>query len=209
MKKMKKRDILMAIVGVSAILNIVLSRVITGYSPILELFLTIPFYIIILIFYRKTTLITIFTVLTILSQFGYYMVLENIYTLAWLSGPMRIFGSFSFFAGLIGFFVAFALVLQHKTYKFTEMSFFTFSIINYVFFSYFNFYLNNMLITIFGPFEIHIIKMQNVYYGVLLFIEISVMILQVLVIHFLERNKWYEMRLKLKDQEILHSSITK
>ena len=75
---MNRRNILMVIVGITAITNLVLSRVITNYSPILELCLTIPFFLMIIIFYRKTPLITVFCVLTILSQFGYYMVMENI-----------------------------------------------------------------------------------------------------------------------------------
>ncbi len=205
---MKKRDILMAIVAVVALINIIFSRVIDNYPPILQLLMTLPFYIIILIFYRKTSLITIFCVLTILSQFGYYMVLH--YMTLDLINPVaiRVFGSFSFFAGIIGFFVAFALVLQHKTYKFTEVSFLIFSIVNYTFFSYFNFYLLNMLIRIFGPFEIHIIQMQNVYYVIQLMIEIAMAVIQVLLIYYLERNMWYELRLKLRDQEILHSKIT-
>lgn len=205
---MKKRDILMAIVAVVALINIIFSRVIDNYPPILQLLMTLPFYIIILIFYRKTSLITIFCILTILSQFGYYMVLH--YMTLDLINPVaiRVFGSFSFFAGIIGFFVAFALVLQHKTYKFTEVSFLIFSIVNYTFFSYFNFYLLNMLIRIFGPFEIHIIQMQNVYYVIQLLIEIAMAVIQVLLIYYLERNMWYELRLKLRDQEILHSKIT-
>lgn len=204
---MKKRDILMGLVGIAGVVNIIFSRVVSGYPPLLELFLTIPFYIIILIFYRKTKLITAFSIFTILSQFGYYMVLANMQSHAWLDVTMRIFGSFSFFSGLIGFFLAFGLVLQHKTYKFTELSFFAFSILNYVFFSYFTFYLRDMLITIFGPFEIHIIKMFYVYYGVEIAAEISILVLQVLVIFFLERNKLYERRLMLKDKKIMNSSI--
>ncbi|MBI9010567.1 MAG: hypothetical protein JEZ05_11140 [Tenericutes bacterium] len=205
---MKKRDILMAIVGITGLANIVLSKIIGGYPPILELFLTIPFYVIILIFYRKTTLIVIFSVLTILSQFGYYMVLENLASHPGLDGTIRLYASFSFFSGILGFFIAFVLVLQHKTYKFTELSFFAFSIINYVFFSYFTFYLQSMLITIFGPFELHISKMLNVYFGVEIGMEVVVLVLEVLVIFFLERNKWYEHRLLLKDQQIMNSSIT-
>lgn len=205
---MKKRDILMAIVALVAIINIIFSRVVDSYPPILQLLLTLPFYMIILIFYRKTTLITIFCILTILSQFGFYMVLH--YMTLNLLNPIaiRVFGSFSFFAGIIGFFVAFALVLQHKTYKFTEVSFLLFSIVNYTFFSYFNFYLMNLLIRIFGPFEIHIIQMQNVYFVIQLLIEIGMAVIQVLLIYYLERNMWYELRLRLRDQEILHSKIT-
>lgn len=205
---MKKRDILMLIVGITAVVNIVLSRVLNSYSPILELLLTIPFYIIIIIFYRKTLLITIFCVITVLSQFGYYMVLENLGTLSLDSLTMRIFGSFSFFAGIVGFLIAFAITLQHKTYKFIETSFLLFSIVNYVFFSYYNFYFNSYLERIFGPFEVHIIKMYQVYFVVLIVVEIGMAIIQVLMIYFLERNKWYELRLKLRDEEIMRSKIT-
>ena len=195
---MKKRDILMALVAITGILNIVLSRVLNGYPPILELFMTVPFYVLVIIFYRKTKLITIFSVLTILSQFGYYMVLNYLSTHQGLDPTLRLYASFSFFSGIVAFFIAFAVVLQHKTYKFTEITFFSFSIINYIFFSYFTFYFQDMLITIFGPFETHIEKMTNVYIGVELTLEIGVMVLQVLIIFFLERNKWYEHRLMLK-----------
>jgi hypothetical protein len=135
------------------------------------------------------------------------MVLANP-SLPMQSATMRIYGSFSFFCGILGFFVAFGLVLQHKTYKFTELSFFSFSIINYVFFSYFNFYFVNMLVSLFEPNQVHINKMLNVYAGVLLLLEIGVLILEVLVIYFLERNKWFELRLKLRDQERLQEGIT-
>ena len=198
---MKKRNLLMGIVFICAVLNIVLSRVMDNFLPIYTLILTIPFYLIIIIFYRKTKLITIFCVLTILSQFGHYMLLFYSPFFEFSSPLMRVFGSFSFFFGIIGFFVAFALVLQHKTYKFTEISFLSFAIINYVFFSYFNFYFQNLLVRIFGPYEVHIVKMFYVYYGVVLAIEIGVAILQVIVIYFLERNKWYELRIMLKNEE--------
>ncbi len=205
---MNKRNILMIIVGITAITNLVLSRVITNYSPILELCLTVPFFLIIIIFYRKTPLITAFCVLTVLSQFGYYMVMENAARISLDSITQRIYGSFSFFAGIAAFFVAFAVVLQNKTYKLIERSFLYFAIINYVFFSYFNFYLHSYLIRFFGPFEIHIIKMYQVYYVVLIVIEVSLVVLQIILIYFLERNKWFELRLKLRDQEIMNSKIT-
>lgn len=204
---MKKRNLLIAIIVICSLANTILSRI-GMISPIAQFFLTVPFYVILLTFYRKTKYITIFAILTIVSLFGFYMNLSLVNYQGLVSPMMRFFGSLSFFGGLAAFIIGFLIVLQNRTYKFIEISLLSLTIVNYVFFSYFNFYFYGILITLFGPYEENLIAMYNVYYVIVIIIEIAVMTVQAININFLEKNKRYELRILLKDNKTTTERFT-
>ena len=204
---MKKKNLLIAVIVICSLANTILSRL-GIISPLIQFFLFVPFYVLLLVFYRKTKYITIFAIFSIISLFGYYMNLSLVNYQGLVSPMMRFFGSLSFFGGTFAFLVGFVVVLQNRTYKFVEISLLSLTVINYIFFSYFNFYFLGILNTLFGPYEENLIAMYNVYFVIVIIIEISIMVVQAININFLEKNKRYELRMLLKDSKTSNERFT-
>ncbi len=185
----RKNIIYFILIGV-ALINITMTEIFNTTIPLLFYFLYITFHVISLIFYRETKLITTFHVFSIINYFGYVMFFMII-------GFSPFWGLVSLLGSILTMFVAFGVVLQHRTFRLTERSFMWFSLYTIVFYSMYTPYILNLLTNFFGPFPLAIQRTINAFQTIRLILYIGNVALQILIIHRNEINK----KLEEEDEE--------
>lgn len=184
---MKKRNISMIIIGLSGIVTLYLNM---GFSYLhfSELFFSIVFYLILLIFFRKTKLIALFAIAMIVSISGYH--LFSFYgTQANINLSLyKFYTGLSFFGALTAILISFFIVLQERTSKFSEVGFSILGLFNFVFFSLYTLSLIGLIARFFGPFPDDLALTFQVYVWVVFALDVGRVILQVLIIFFIART---------------------
>ena len=177
---MLKKILIYFVIIVSGIIFGIISFI-SPQENTIWLFLTfIPFHVISLIFYRETKTITYYHILQILSIFGYFMIFE-------FPNSFRLFGLISFVGGFITFLLAFGAILQHKSEKLNERSFFWFSIYTMLFWSLYQPLILNLFINFFGPEELAIRTTITVFNVVRSSLIVLNVVLQIMIVR---SNEW-------------------
>lgn len=199
---MKKRIILPAIVIIAFLLNIGLNKLydeaflgnisfiqISTYEGLIILtslttcFLSIVFNIIIITCFRNYKELVIFSSISIIVIFSFtvYSILivhSNSWTIT-----LRIFAAISYFGSIINFFVSFGIVLQDYYDRLVNRSLMFFSVVNYVFASYYTQFAEGFLARLVGDLPPgNLERTFEAYDNIYLFIQLIMAVLAVLVI---------------------------
>ena len=177
-----KKYVFGALIMVSIIVKLILNNIGSiELSRILIFCLTVPFYVITFVYYRRSKLILAFVFVGIFSLLGYT------FTLA--SPMMKILGSISLFGSIINIGLAFAiLLLTNKSYSISILLM-GLAIFNFLFLSYINYYLVELLFENLDMAEPQISIMENFlrYYNIVFIVVQFVLgIMQVSIIWILD-----------------------
>jgi len=189
---MKKRHIFIAIIVLSFISHSILYYfVFNEIMPLVSFLLTVPFYVIVYVYYRETKLVVTYSFISVFTTLSYwvFMSLLNFYNLN--SPNMRLVGMVSFFGSVINLMIGFGIVLQANKNRFIALSFLFFAIVNFFFASYYNFFLKNLIASIFGPIQSDIndaLVILEIFYFVLQFF---IVIAQSIIIFIFDRNQQF------------------
>jgi hypothetical protein len=105
---------------------------------------------------------------------------------------MRLIGMVSFFGSIINLILTFGIVLQANKNKLIAVSLMFFAIVNFFFGSYYNFFLMDLIRALFGPIPSDIIHALQVMEFVYFFLQVIMVILQVIIIYIFDKNSDYD-----------------
>lgn len=187
---MKKRYIFIPIIILSLIGHLILYYfVFNEIYPLISFILTVPFYVIVYVFYRESKLITSFSFLSIFTTLSFWVFMSLIQVYNLNSPNIRLVGLVSFFGSVINLMIGFGVVLQANKNRFIALSFLFFSIINFFFASYYNFFLVDLIASIFGPNPTDVTDALIVLEVVYVVLQVIISILQSVVIYIFDRNQ--------------------
>ena len=154
----------------------------TTTSMFFSFFLSIPFYVIVLIFFREEKLLNIFSALSIIVAFCFagYVSLSNYYIFDTII--IRLYASVSYFLGFFNIIIATSIILKELHTKTVTISLLYFSISQFVFGTLVVDHVRGYLVGLFGPGEENIANVFLVYDIFLILIRVSVIVLQVFAI---------------------------
>ncbi len=187
---MKKRYIFISLIVVSFALHSILYYfVFNEIMPLISFLLTVPFYVIVFVYYRETKLVVTYSFISVFTtlSFWVFMSLINFYNLS--SPNMRLVGMVSFFGSIINLMIGFGIVLQANKNRFVAISFLLFAIVNFFFASYYNFFLKDLIASIFGPIQSDIndaLVVLEIFYFAL---QVLIVISQAIIIYIFDRNQ--------------------
>lgn len=187
---MKKRYIFISIIILSFLAHTLLYYLVFNeVKPLISFLLTVPFYVIIWVYYRETKLIVNYAFISVFTTLSHWVFtsLINFYSIN--SPNMRLIGMVSFFGSIINLMLGFGIVLQANKNRLIALSFLFFSIINFFFASYYNFFLVDLISSIFGPNQSNIFDALVVLEIVYVVIQGVVVILQSVIIFIFDRNQ--------------------
>ncbi|PKK95571.1 MAG: hypothetical protein CVV60_00495 [Tenericutes bacterium HGW-Tenericutes-5] len=187
---MKKRYIFIPIIILSLIGHLILYYfVFDEIYPLISFLLTVPFYIIVYVFYRESKLITSYAFISIFTTLSFWVFMSLIQVYSLNSPNIRLVGIVSFFGSVVNLMIGFGIVLQANKNRFIALSFLFFSIINFFFASYYNFFLVDLIASIFGPNATDVTDALIVLEVVYVVIQVIISILQSIIIYIFDRNQ--------------------
>ncbi len=187
---MRKRNVFILVVAITTIVQMILGDfLIRDFSPLLSFVLLVPFYMILFLYYRKYRQILLITVISI------FALLSSVYL--WYYYPdygvatakIRLIGRFSYLLGIAENIACFLLVLQNRPKSKTLKGLFVFiALSHYVFFSYYQFPIDNILIGIFGPNPADITTLFIVIQILVYIFKVLILISQLILIYLLDKD---------------------
>jgi len=187
---MKKRYIFIPIIILSLIGHLILYYfVFDEIYPLISFLLTVPFYVIVYVFYRESKLITSYAFVSIFTTLSFWVFMSLIQVYSLNSPNIRLVGLVSFFGSVLNLMIGFGIVLQANKNRFIALSFLFFSIINFFFASYYNFFLVDLIASIFGPNPTDVTDALIVLEVIYVVLQVIISILQAVVIYIFDRNQ--------------------
>ncbi len=187
---MKKRYIFIPIIILSLIGHLILYYfVFDEIYPLISFLLTVPFYVIVYVFYRESKLITSYAFVSIFTTLSFWIFMSLIQVYSLNSPNIRLVGLVSFFGSVLNLMIGFGIVLQANKNRFIALSFLFFSIINFFFASYYNFFLVDLIASIFGPNPTDVTDALIVLEVIYVVLQVIISILQAVVIYIFDRNQ--------------------
>lgn len=187
---MKKRYLFIPIIVISFVTHLILYYfVFDEINPLVSFLLTVPFYVIVYLYYRETKMVVTYCFISIFTtlSFWVFMSLLNYYSLG--APNMRLIGMVSFFGSIINMIIGFGIVLQANKNKFIALSFLFFSVINFFFASYYNFFLVDLLSSIFGPNQTDVADALLVLEIIYISLQAIIVILQSIIVYIFDKNQ--------------------
>jgi hypothetical protein len=190
---MKKRFIFIPLIVISYLAHLYLYYfVFDEIRPLISFFLTVPFYVIMYVYYQETRLIVTFSFISIFTYMAYWFFLGFLKEFAFNAPNMRLIGIVSFFGSLINMVIGFAIVLNANRNKFIALSFLLFAVVNFIFASYYNFFFENLIRSIFGPDITDVNNALGAMEGLYVFLQILIVGMQAVIIYKLDINQEYK-----------------
>lgn len=187
---MKKRHLFIPIIILSLIGQLILYYfVFDEIYPLISFILTVPFYVIVYVFYRESKLITSYAFVSVFTTLSFWVFMSLIQVYSINSPNMRLIGLVSFFGSVINMIIAFGIVLQANKNRFVAICFLFFSVINFFFASYYNFFLTDLIASIFGPNPTDVVDALVVLEVIYVVLQVIIAILQSIVIYIFDRNQ--------------------
>ena len=187
---MKKRYIFIPIIILSLVGHLILYYfVFDEIYPLISFVLTVPFYVIVYVFYRESKLISSYAFLSIFTTLSFWVFMSLIQDYSLNSPNMRLIGLVSFFGSVINMMIAFGIVLQANKNRFIAISLFLFSIITFFFASYYNFFLENLVASIFGPNPSVVADALVVLEVIYVILQVIMSIVQSIIIYIFDINQ--------------------
>jgi hypothetical protein len=189
---MKKRFIFIPLIVISYLAHLYLYYfVFDEIRPLISFFLTVPFYVIMYIYYQETRLIVTFSFISIFTVMAYWFFLGFLEYYAFNAPNMRLIGIVSFFGSLINMVIGFAIVLNANRNKFIALSFLLFAVVNFIFASYYNFFFENLIRSIFGPDITDVNNALGAMEGLHVFLQVLIVGIQAVIIYKLDIYQEY------------------
>ena len=186
---MKKRHIFIPIIILSLVGHLILYYfVFNEIHPLISFLLTVPFYVIIYVFYRETKMISSFSFLSIFTTLSFWIFMSLIQVYSLNAPNIRLVGIVSFFGSVVNLIIGFGIVLQANKNRFIAISFLLFAIVNFFFASYYNFFLTDLIASIFGPNPSDVADALIVLEVVYVVLQVIIAILQAIIVYIFDRN---------------------
>lgn len=153
--------------------------------------LSTPFYIILIVFFRQYRDLTIFSSLALAASLSFVLYNVFIFSVEPESAILTIFNLILILSAVTNVFIAFKIILQEKYEVYINNSFLIFAAINYGFFSFYTPFLKWFIELFVGPYP-HFLRNTFMFYDLLyLFLQLIMVITQVLIIWSFIDNKVY------------------
>ena len=179
---MSKKKLLISLVVIATLINTILYR-----DPgLISFLLTACFYFLLLLFYRKTKYIVVFSIAMIISVFGYNMLFFPPIVEIFGLSIIRTLMAFSFFGALFTILAGFSIILKNETSKIVEVSLFSFALVNLFLFSLYTLHFHKSMIRFFGPYEADLLLMWEIYYLIEGLVLLMVGIFQVTILYLID-----------------------
>ncbi len=187
---MKKRYIFIPIILFAFIAHIFLTYfVFDEIKPLLSFLLTVPFYVIVYVYYRETKLVVSYSFIAIFTTLSYWIFMAFIDIFPLTAPNMRLIGLVSFFGSIINMMVGFGIVLQANKNKYIAVSLMVFAVINFFFASYYNFFLTDLIASLFGPNQARITEALFVLEMIYVGLQSLIVINQIIIIYLFDRHQ--------------------
>lgn len=143
------------------------------------------FYVLILLFFREHRLLSYYAALSLLVAFCFagYVVLVNYFDFDTII--VRLYAGVSYVTGFINIILAVSIILKELHTKLVSTSILYLGVTQFVFGTLVVDYVRGYLTGFFGPFEEQIQRVNNFYDGFLFFIQLTIVVVQILAIRSL------------------------
>ncbi len=187
---MKKRYIFIPIILLAFIAQTILTYfVFDEIKPLISFLLTVPFYVIVYVYYRETKLVVTYSFISVFTTLSYWIFVAFIEIYPLTAPNMRLIGLVSFFGSIINMMIGFGIVLQATKNKYIAVSLMGFAVINFFFASYYNFFLVDLFAALFGPNQARVTEALFVLEMFYLVLQAIIVINQVIIIYLFDKNQ--------------------